>query len=117
MRKLQLGKVYPITNSKNRRGLNHIQLAQEFLEGGVRFFQVREKDLPDLLLYQQLLEIKTQCERYGGQFLVNDRVDLALATGADGVHLGQADLPVEETRKLLGGKGHYRPFHAYPRAI
>ncbi len=102
MRKLLLGKVYPITDSKNRLGLSHIQLAQEFLEAGIRFFQVREKDLPDLLLYQQLLDIKAQCERYGGQFLVNDRVDLALTTGAAGVHLGQTDFPVEEARRLLG---------------
>lgn len=102
MRKLQLGHVYPITGSGNPQGLNHVQLAREFLRSGVRFFQVREKNLPDADLYRQLLEIRRLCNDAGAQLVVNDRVDLALATGADGVHLGQTDLPVETARELLG---------------
>ena len=104
MRKLQLGKVYPITDSRNDNALSHLRLAEKFLEGGVRFFQVREKSLPDPLLHEQLLQIKQLCQRFGAQFLINDRVDLALSVQADGVHLGQSDLPVEVARGRLGEK-------------
>ena len=102
MRQLQLAKVYPITHSNNLNGLNHAQLAQRFLEGGARFLQVREPTLSDSLLYPQLLQIQSLCQPLGAQFLVNDRVDLVLAGGADGVHLGQTDLPVKVARDLLG---------------
>lgn len=102
MRYLQLGKVYPITSLNNLAGWNHAELAERYLQGGVRFFQVRESALPDSLFYQQLLKIRSLCEPLGAQFLVNDRLDLALAVGADGVHLGQADLPVKVARDLLG---------------
>ncbi|MFQ5928304.1 MAG: thiamine phosphate synthase [Acidobacteriota bacterium] len=102
MRHLQLGKLYPITDSKNLNGLSHSELASHFLQAGVRFFQVREKSLSDSLLYEQLLRIKTLCEPLGAQFLINDRVDLVLAVGANGVHLGQDDLPVKVARRLLG---------------
>lgn len=105
MRPLQLGKVYPITDSRNRNALSHVELAAQFLEGGVRFFQVREKTLPDRALYEQLLQIKDLCRSYGAQFVVNDRLDLALAAGADGLHLGQTDLPVAVVRKWFGPTG------------
>ena len=102
MRQLHLGKVYPITHSNNLNGLSHTQLAKRYLEGGARFFQVREPTLSDSLLYPQLLQIQSLCQPLGAQFLVNDRVDLVLAGGADGVHLGQTDLPVKVARELLG---------------
>lgn len=102
-RRLRLGKVYPITQAPNRHGLSHAELAEKFLQGGARLLQVRDKQLPDLVFYQQLLEIANLCRAYDAQFLVNDRVDLALAAKAQGVHLGHTDLPVEAARELLGG--------------
>ncbi len=102
MRHLKLGKVYPITASNNLNGLNHAQLVEQYLKGGIRFLQVREPTLPDSLLYPQLLKIQSLCEPLGAQFLINDRVDLALAARAHGVHLGQDDLPVRVARDLLG---------------
>ena len=69
---------------------------------GIRFFQVRDKTLPDSRLYRQLLAIRLLCEKAGACFLVNDRVDLALAVNAGGVHLGQDDLPPSAARQLLG---------------
>jgi len=102
MRHLKLGKVYPITASNNLNGLDHAQLVEQYLKGGTRFLQVREPTLPDSLLYPQLLKIQSLCEPLGAQFLINDRVDLALAAGAHGVHLGQDDLPVRVARDLLG---------------
>ena len=102
MRHLELGKLYPITASNNLNGLDNIQLVEQYLKGGSRFVQVREPTLPDSLLYPQLLKIQSLCEPVEAQFLINDRVDLALAVRAHGVHLGQDDLPVRVARDLLG---------------
>lgn len=101
-KRVQLDSVYPITESGNRSRFNHVQLAEKFLQGGVRCFQVRDKTLPDSMLFEQLIEIRRLCRFFKARFLVNDRVDLALAAKADGVHLGQTDLPVQQARRLLG---------------
>ena len=100
MQNFQLPPIYPITASLP--GLNHTELAKSLLQAGARFFQVREKALPDSELYTQLLEVERLCELSQARFLVNDRVDLALASKAHGVHLGQTDLPVAAARELLG---------------
>jgi thiamine-phosphate pyrophosphorylase len=102
--RLKLGPVYPITDSPIKTGQSHVQQACAFLEAGVRFFQVRDKETDDRDLLNQLLSIKALCERHGADFLVNDRLDLALASGASGVHLGQTDFPVPIARKILGRK-------------
>jgi thiamine-phosphate pyrophosphorylase len=70
------------------------------LAAGVRAVQYRDKDAPARSLYAEALRLKDMCGQ--ALFLVNDRVDLALAVGADGVHLGQDDLPYEAARALLG---------------
>ena len=105
MKHLLLEKVYPITRYGDPGGPDHVELAQCFLRAGIRFFQVRKERSQDSSFYQQLLRIKALCEPLKAQFLVNDRVDLALAAGAHGVHLGQQDLPVNVARKLLGPQG------------
>ena len=102
MRFSELPKVYPITSCPNRSGLSHVDLVRAFLQGGIRFFQVREKKLSDCQFYPQLIQIKSLCDQWEAKFVVNDRVDLAMAAGADGVHLGQTDLPVAAARRLLG---------------
>lgn len=94
--------VYPITRTRAGRPRDHVELARTFLIAGVPIFQVREKNASDRELLACLLEIKQLCQAYGGRFLVNDRADLALASGADGVHLGQDDLPVPVIRELFG---------------
>ncbi|MFN9631062.1 MAG: thiamine phosphate synthase [Cyanobacteriota bacterium] len=74
------------------------------LSAGVRLVQYRPKDDPatDLERLGQARALRHLCHRHGALFLVNDRLDLALAVEADGVHLGQSDLPVAEARRLLG---------------
>ncbi len=99
---LSFDPVYPITDSGNRRGWSHRRLARCFLEAGVRLFQVREKALADRVLLEELAEIRRLCRGRGARFVVNDRLDLALAGGADGVHLGQDDLPAAAARRWLG---------------
>lgn len=96
------GPLYPITHCPNPRGWDHVDFARCLIRCGIRFFQVRDKTLPDGRLYRQLLKIRRLCREAGACFVVNDRVDLALAVEADGVHLGQDDLPPAAARRLLG---------------
>jgi thiamine-phosphate pyrophosphorylase len=71
------------------------------LEGGCRVVQLREKTMPLADLYPVARALRRRCREAGCLFIVNDRVDLALAVEADGVHVGQDDLPAREARRLL----------------
>ncbi len=102
MREPFLDPVYPLTHCPNRTGTGHLGLARSFLRGGSRFFQVRAKDLPDRVICEELLQIAAACREQGARFVVNDRLDLALAGSSAGVHLGQNDIPVAVARRLLG---------------
>jgi thiamine-phosphate pyrophosphorylase len=100
---LSLSRVYPITAVPNRHGWSHLDLARCFLAAGVGLFQIRGKEPQGAgRLFRQ---IETAVELAGpnsAAVMVNDRLDLALAAGAAGVHLGQDDLPVEAARRLAG---------------
>jgi len=97
-----LDPVYPLTHCPNALGASHSALATSFLDAGCRFFQIRAKDIPDRLLHSEILQIAAACRKLEARFLINDRVDLALAADAAGAHLGQNDLPVAVARRLLG---------------
>jgi len=94
--------LYVVTDDTLSLGRGHVELARAALQGGARVVQLRDKrrDAGDLLPIAR--EMAALCRAAGALFIVNDRVDLAAACGADGVHLGQTDLPVAEARKLLG---------------
>jgi thiamine-phosphate pyrophosphorylase len=70
------------------------------LAAGVHLVQLREKDLGSRLLYELALEFRRQTQAANALLIINDRLDIALAAGADGVHLGQQDLPVSVARRL-----------------
>jgi thiamine-phosphate pyrophosphorylase len=72
------------------------------LQGGLTLVQYRDKSADDCVRLSNAEQLCQLCHRYGALFIVNDRVDLALAVGADGVHLGQQDIPVALARQLLG---------------
>lgn len=72
------------------------------LKGGAPLVQYRDKDTDDLIRWQNAQKLCQLCHDYGALFIVNDRIDLALAVDADGVHLGQQDLPFAWARQLLG---------------
>jgi len=72
------------------------------LNAGVKCIQYREKDKSRRDLYREALMLRELTNNLGASFIVNDHTDLALATDADGVHLGQEDLPLKEARKILG---------------
>jgi thiamine-phosphate pyrophosphorylase len=74
------------------------------VRGGVTVVQLREKDRPTREFLEIARRLRTRLDRSGIPLIVNDRVDVALAAGAAGVHLGQDDLPVAEARRLLGPK-------------
>jgi len=74
------------------------------LDGGCRAVQLREKDLSGRDLFLLAERLRSLTDRYGALLLVNDRVDVALAAGADGVHLGVASIPPGEARRLLGAE-------------
>lgn len=102
MRNLRLDPIYPITTTRSLHGLNHLQLSRSYVAAEIGLFQVRDKLLEDSVLYEQLLRIAELCNESNTSFLVNDRVDLALASGAAGVHLGQTDVPAGVARRILG---------------
>jgi thiamine-phosphate pyrophosphorylase len=81
--------------------LNDVKSA---IKGGVRIVQYREKELPTREMIKEAEEIRKVCKKNGVLFIVNDRVDVALATEADGVHLGPNDMKFETARKILGKK-------------
>lgn len=70
------------------------------VNAGVKMIQYREKTADSKELYEEAVKLKKLCRN--ASFIINDRVDIALACGADGVHLGQRDMPVHVARKLLG---------------
>ncbi len=81
---------------------NWLTVVEKALIGGVSLIQYRNKDATDGQMLQDILALKALCDQYGSLMLVNDRVDLALLANADGVHLGQTDIPVARARQLLG---------------
>ena len=90
--------LYVITDEKE----NLLEIIEALLIAGVKIIQYRFKTGTDKDHLQEAIQIKNLCKRYNSLFIVNDRVDIALASNADGVHLGQDDLDLRTTRKLLG---------------
>lgn len=76
--------------------------AQQALEGGCRWIQLRMKDTPAYMVEKTGRRLAELCHDYGAKLILDDHVHLVIPTGADGVHLGKQDLPVDEARKLLG---------------
>lgn len=83
---------------------NLLRVVEAALQGGLPLVQYREKNADDGVKFATALKLRRLCHHYGALFIVNDRPDLALAVDADGVHLGQQDLPVAFVRQLLGSQ-------------
>lgn len=75
---------------------------EEALKGGVTCIQLREKELDDTEFLKEAYEIKELCKRYGVPFIINDYVDIAIKSGADGIHIGQHDLELLKVKELIG---------------
>ena len=96
-----LPKLYAITDV-SLSGLSHAEQVARLCEGGARLVQLREKRLSAREFYAEALEALRVARLFGARLVVNDRADVALAVGADGVHVGQDDMPPGAVRALLG---------------
>jgi thiamine-phosphate pyrophosphorylase len=93
--------LYVIIDMQLLRGRSHTDVTVQAIRGGARIIQLRDKLQSKRQILQEARELKSICETHGVLFIVNDYADIALAVQADGLHLGQDDLPVEEARKIL----------------
>ncbi len=94
-------RVYPLTD-RDFSQLSHADQVAHLARQGARVVQLREKQLSPAEFFSQATAALSMARHLGIKIIINDRVDLALAVGADGVHLGQDDLPPEAARKILG---------------
>ncbi len=92
--------LYVVTDAERSRGLGHLESARRALAGGADVIQLRDKKLAGRELYLLAQELRKLTIGSGAILIVNDRMDVALAVGADGVHLGQDDLPVAVARRI-----------------
>jgi thiamine-phosphate pyrophosphorylase len=96
-----LPKIYPITDTLVS-GLSHARQVELLVAGGASLVQLREKRASPREFYLAALDAMSIARKLGVQIIINDRVDIAIAVKADGVHLGQDDLPPDRARLLLG---------------
>ncbi|HTX43834.1 MAG TPA: thiamine phosphate synthase [Methanocella sp.] len=92
--------LYVITDEGLSKGLTHAEIARLAIEGGADVIQLRDKHLDDRALTRCAREIRELTKKAGVLFIVNDRLDVALGSRADGVHLGQGDMPAGKARPL-----------------
>ena len=94
--------LYVLTDHGLSRGRSNAEVVEEAIAGGADVIQLRDKGYTVKQLFQESLKLRDITHRSGVPFIINDRVDVALAVDADGVHLGQDDFPIAWARRLLG---------------
>jgi len=98
----EIGKLHILTDTILQSRFSHMELTKKAIAGGADTIQFRHKHGTTREMIQVATEIKRLCTEKGVIFIVNDRIDVAIASKADGVHLGQDDFPIPLARKLLG---------------
>lgn len=103
--------IYPVISSEFCNGRKPVEILQSIAEAGAGIVQLREKNISKLELFRLAQEFRKLTAAYGMLLIINDHVDLALSVNADGVHLGQDDLPIEAARRIapdiiLGSSTH-----------
>ena len=101
MSKFVLPKIYPITDV-HASGISHAEQVEKLIHGGANFIQIREKYSSPRDFYESAEKALNIAGKHNALIIINDRVDIALASKADGVHLGQDNLPPEHARRILG---------------
>lgn len=99
----ELPKIYPITDTRISK-LSHAEQVEKLIDGGAQIIQLREKYASPKEFYESAKKALEIARQHKVKIIINDRVDVALALKADGVHLGQTDLPPEYARNILGEK-------------
>lgn len=94
--------IYLVTDDGCLQGRELLDCVREALEGGVTLVQYRAKTASSAEMYAEALQLKALCDSFNVPLIINDRLDIAMAVGAAGVHLGQDDLPCAAARKILG---------------
>jgi thiamine-phosphate pyrophosphorylase len=94
--------IYCLTAEKFSLGRSNIAVVQTMLDNGIKLIQYREKEKKMGAKLEECLELRRMTRVAGASFVINDDIDLAMLVEADGVHIGQQDLPVEAVRKLVG---------------
>jgi len=98
---MYLGGLCFITDRKVS-GLSYEDMTRKVLRKGVQWIQFRDKETSRRYIYQNAIRLRRLTKDYNAIFIINDFPDIAMCTGADGVHLGQDDLPLKEARKIMG---------------
>ncbi len=101
----QIGRLHVLTDITLQSRFSHVELARLAIAGGADTIQFRQKGGSAREMIEVARRIKLLCDDAGVMFIVNDRVDIAIAAGADGVHLGQDDLPILLARRMMGEGG------------
>src|SRR5215203_5512194 len=99
----RLPRIYPLTDVQ-LSGVSHAEQLRLLSLGGASLIQLREKQMPALQFYEEAKAAVEIALKAGVHLIINDRVDVAMAVGARGVHLGQNDMPPEAARRLLGNE-------------
>ena len=94
--------IYLVTDDDCLKGRQLLPCVEQALAGGVTLVQYRAKNTDGGVMYREALALKALCDKYQVPLIINDRLDIAQAVGAAGVHLGQDDLPCRAARKILG---------------
>jgi thiamine-phosphate pyrophosphorylase len=94
--------LYLVTDAELAGGRSHPQIVTAAIRGGITVVQYREKNASTRRMVAEALELRQLCRSYNVPFIINDRLDVALAVDADGVHLGQDDMPAALARQLIG---------------
>lgn len=94
--------LYAVTDSRYEGKKNIYQLVEESLKGGVTMVQLREKNLDYDHFLEKAINLKKICSKYNVPLIINDNVEIAIKSNADGVHVGQSDMEAENVRKLVG---------------
>ncbi|ARK29397.1 thiamine phosphate synthase [Halalkalibacter krulwichiae] len=97
-------KLYAITGEEFHPGRDLVEVMEEAILGGVDIIQLRDKNSSKREVLRKAQALRELTKKYGVTFIVNDHIDVALAVDADGIHIGQDDLPLSEARKIVGNK-------------
>ena len=95
-------KLYLVTDSDILKDRNFYECIEEALKGGVTMLQLREKEASGKEFLEKAIKLRELTKKYNVKFIINDRVDIAMLCDADGVHVGQSDIPANEVRKIIG---------------
>ncbi len=93
--------IYVVTDQELRHDRKHVEIARCAVEGGASIIQIRDKFASDRDFYNWAVEIREITRKYDVMFVVNDRVHIAAAVGADGINIGQNDIPIAAARQIL----------------